>query len=204
MIYNASNQDSVFIDSREVAPKAAYANMFTNNSLAAQNGGLSIAVLGEVKGLYLAFEKHGSGHLTWKDLVTPAADLAKHWIISPSLADTMKKESYDDLKSGEYPLLSELFLRKNGQLKKSGDVVEQPALANTLRIIADQGPDYIYYTLAETIATEIQDAGGIMTADDIRSYYPIVYPALQTMIMGYKYLGVEGCSSGGPVIAVCI
>ena len=58
--------------------------------------------------------------------------------------------------------------------------------------------------MAQNIALEIQEAGGIITVNDIRAYQPAVYPALQSTVMGYTYLGAEGSSSGGPVVSVCL
>ena len=47
----------------------------------------------------------------------------------------------------------------------------QTDLAATLTAIADQGPRGFYQgPVAEKLAAGIRDAGGIMTADDLKSY----------------------------------
>jgi gamma-glutamyltranspeptidase/glutathione hydrolase/leukotriene-C4 hydrolase len=192
---------NVFIDSREIAPSAATETMFEQNPLLAQNGGLAVAVLAEVKGLYLAWQQHGSGALAWKDLVLPVATLAQRWSISAQLSANLEEHAREHLLSGNYPELSKLYLRSDGQLKRTGDIVEQPALAKTLQQIADAGPSYIYDTMAKTLAEEIVAAGGVVTEQDIRHYEPIVYPALETQFMGFRYLGAGGSSSGGAIVA---
>ena len=50
--------------------------MFVSDPLAAQNGGLAVAVLGEVRGLYLAWQRHG-GRLSWSQIVLPVAAMAE-------------------------------------------------------------------------------------------------------------------------------
>ena len=62
-----------FIDAREKAPAAATSHMFYNNKEAAIHGGLGIGIPGELQGLEMAFRRHGSGAVPWKDLVMPAA-----------------------------------------------------------------------------------------------------------------------------------
>lgn len=176
--------------------------MFEDDPIQAQDGGLAIAVLAEVKGLRYAWEKFGSHHpqVSWKSLVMPAAQLAKKWVIDRQVAVYLQKIK-TQLLSGKFPALSALYLDSNGQIKKAGDVVRQPALSYTLSMIAEHGASYIYEDLAEILSQEIQSAGGIVTADDIRSYNIRVLPALTTDVMGHTYLGVGGSSSGGAVVA---
>lgn len=168
----------------------------------AQNGGLAIAVLSELKGLYYIYENYSNKKIKWKDLVLPSAKLAESWIISSELAYTMNKEVSNELKSGEFPLLSELYVNKDtGEIKQKGDEVKQPILANTLRMIAEYGSSYIYDTMINDIVNDINEAGGNMSYDDIRNYSIISYPAIETQIFGFTYLSVSGSSSGGPVVA---
>ena len=104
--YDYPSKTSSFIDSRETAPAAADANMFVGDPLKAQNGGLAVAVLAEVKGLELAYQKFGSGSrsdgVTWERLVMPAAELAEKWEIDEVVAHYLRRES-ELLYSGKYP-----------------------------------------------------------------------------------------------------
>lgn len=199
LYYNENNGDRVFIDSREVAPAAAHATMFESEPLKAQNGGLAVAVLAEVKGLHLAFERYGSGNVTWSSLLEPAAVLAESWTVS-KVVETTLLEVEPQLKSGNFPGLSALYLTSEGNLKVHGDTVQEPQLAHTLRQIGIYGPAYIYETMAPVLAAEINAAGGNMTAHDISSYEPNVLTPISAEIAGYEYLGVGGSSSGGAVV----
>lgn len=204
LIHDASSSQNTFIDARETAPSLANATMFESNPLAAQNGGLAIAVPGEIMGLYTAWERYGSNSLKWSDLVAPAAKLAENWIMSEEIATYVKTASSNSYWKS-YPELSSLFTNtKTGQLKITGDSVQQPLLASFLNQLAKKGPSVFYQDLAEVIAAEIQSAGGIITADDIRQYQPLIYDdedLISTSFMGYRYVGISGCSSGGASVA---
>jgi len=126
LIHNHTTNHNIFIDSREIAPLSTYSEIFVNQSIKAQSGGLAIAVLSELKGLYYAYINYSNKKIKWKDLVLPSAKLAESWIISSELAYTMKKEVSKDLKSGEFALLSKFFLNEKNEIKKMGDVVQQP------------------------------------------------------------------------------
>lgn len=200
--YNQGTGESTFIDAREVAPSAATSHMFENQPMAAQDGGLAIAVLGEIRGLYLAYQKFSSKNVSWKQLVAPAAKLAESWVINAYVAKVLH-EIEPQLYSGLYPELSKLYLTSSNTLKQEGDTVQQPKLAHTLNQIGEYGPTYLYETMAETLAGEIRQAGGIMTAQDISQYTPTIHNPISVSLANglYQYLGVGGSSSGGPVVA---
>ena len=205
--YDYSTKSSSFIDSRETAPAAADENMFVSDPMMAQHGGLAVAVLAEVKGLELAYNKFGSGSrsdgVSWQRLVQPAADLAEKWEIDEVVAHYLRRES-KLLYSGKYPDWSTLYLDSSGRAKKVGDYVHQPQLAETLQMIAIHGSDYIYSDMADAIATDIQNAGGIITGTDIRDYNAIERTPVKTDIFGYEYVGAPPPSSGGATVATIL
>jgi hypothetical protein len=135
LIYNASNSSSVFIDSRETAPGNATADMFVGkNATASQHGGLAVATPAELKGLKLAFDRYGSGAVSWSQVVSPVAALAESMTVTKELAVYISYEK-TNLQSGAYPGLSALLLRSDGSLKQAGDTIERPELANTFTMV---------------------------------------------------------------------
>lgn len=62
------------LNSREVAPLAAYKDMFPDD-LSSLEGGLAIAVPGELKGLFELHKKYGK--LEWKEVVEPVIKVAE-------------------------------------------------------------------------------------------------------------------------------
>ena len=112
-----------------------------------------------------------SCQVSWRRIVEPAAELAQRWQISEAEATYIavyfqSKDLYYDL----YPAIYDMYGDKKGNPKKEGDFVENPALSATLYAIAEEGPDYLYSTMAATLAAEVQAAGGIMTTADITGY----------------------------------
>lgn len=75
MLVRSSNGSYEFIDFRETAPAAAFEDMYKNNENASLYGGLASGVPGELKGLARLHDCYGS--LPWKDLVMPAAQVAR-------------------------------------------------------------------------------------------------------------------------------
>lgn len=63
------------LNAREVAPLAATKDMF-KNSIESREGGLAIAVPGELKGLYELHKKYGK--LEWREVVEPAMLVAEN------------------------------------------------------------------------------------------------------------------------------
>ena len=92
------------------------------------------------------------GSLPWAKLVTPAAILALSWTVDNEVA-LLLLQIKTQLYSPSYPLLAELYIKPDGTIKIAGDTVQQPVLANTLRKVAEFGPDYLYVTMASTIAS---------------------------------------------------
>lgn len=63
------------INSREVAPLAAFKDMYTD-VIFSREGGLAIAVPGELKGLFELHKKYG--RLSWTEILQPVIDVAEN------------------------------------------------------------------------------------------------------------------------------
>ena len=64
-------------------------------------------------------------------------------------------------------------MNDDGSLKKAGDTIRRPQLANTLRIIATEGAATFYNgSLAENITADLEEAflGTAITAEDLSEY----------------------------------
>ncbi|KAL1210663.1 Glutathione hydrolase 3 [Cardamine amara subsp. amara] len=75
MVVGSGDSVAKAYDMRETAPLAASQNMFENREAERVVGALSIAVPGEIAGLYKAWERHG--RVPWKRLVEPSIKLAR-------------------------------------------------------------------------------------------------------------------------------
>jgi gamma-glutamyltranspeptidase/glutathione hydrolase len=117
------------------------------------------------------------GSMDWADICAPAIAQAKAGFrMRPHVhfwwthgADFGRAEVADRLRFSKTG--AQIYFRPDGSIKKIGDHVANPDLANSLERIARHGAD-IFYTgeMAEEIAADFKAHGGLMSLDDLRSY----------------------------------
>ncbi|CAG2198857.1 CD224 [Mytilus edulis] len=89
-----------------------------------------------------------------------------------------------------------------GQILPQGSFVQWPKLAETYKQLADVGPDYMYKgKVAETMAQEIKNLGGIFQKEDFESY-SVKESSGINVDLGDMILLTHGAPSGGPVMAL--
>ncbi|KAI8078826.1 gamma-glutamyltransferase [Halteromyces radiatus] len=195
MLIRSPNGTFEFIDFRETAPQASTQNMFVDDPLLAQRGGLAIGVPGEIRGLELAHNRHGA--LPWADLFKPAIELARNGFKTTRyLHEKLLKAEPWILEKSEW---KDIYAPQ-GRAAQPGEIIKRPTLAKTLEIIANEGANAFYEgPIAESMIKTIQQAGGIMTLDDLRNYKPLIRPTISTYYHGTK---ITTCSAptSGPIL----
>lgn len=203
MIRMARTGETVVIDSRETAPAAATSDMFVgvpNTSLQ----GVAVGVPGMVRGTALALREYGSMPL--RAVLRPVISLARDGFAATPRYAAVSCNSRS-MNSPE----SSAFFCPDGAPPAVGAIVRNPALAETLRLIALNGPDcfYIYRPeigcdIAKGIIegqsfqrTEAGSKGGSMTYADLAGYQAIVREPLVASYRGYTLMAVPPPSSGG-------
>ena len=87
------------------------------------------------------------------------------------------------------------------ELYTVGDRLRRPQLANTLRIIAQQGADAFYTgVLADKIVKEVQDRGGIITRQDLAEFDVDFREALNVSINDTHTAYTTHAPSSGPIL----
>src|SRR5215217_592352 len=204
VIHLADRDRNIAIDYRETAPAATTRDIFLDENGAAdprksRDGGLAIGVPGTVAGLALAHRRYGSGRLTLAQLIAPAIKLAREGI--PIEADVADSLPGVQRRVGRWPSSAKIFLKPDGSALGPGDTLLQRDLADTLEAIARNGPRAFYEgAIAEKIAAAVQAAGGIMTADDLRDYKPILRRPVRGTYRGHQIISMPPSSSGGVVL----
>jgi gamma-glutamyltranspeptidase / glutathione hydrolase len=204
LIHSAERHEDVAIDYRETAPAATTPTIFLGpdgkpDNAKSCDSALGIGVPGTPAGLALALEKYGSGKFTLAELIQPAIDLARNGIvIADDSADTLPDWHR---RLARWPASAKIFSRADGTSLREGDMLVQTDLAATLEAIAAQGPRGFYEgPVAEKLSRAIDDAGGIMTMDDLKSYQPVIRNPVHGSYRGYDLVSMPLPSSGGIVL----
>lgn len=199
MTIHLANGKDTFINFRETAPATANADMYLDKDGkvvkgASLYGYKAIAVPGTVMGFEEARKKYGT--LTREQVMAPAIKLAREGYIltrgDTDILDTTVKRFAQD------PEAARIFLRKDGTPFKPGDRLIQTDLANTLEMIAKQGPDAFYHgKIPQLVAEASKKSGGIITAADFANYHITETTPVTCSYQGYKFISSPPPSSGG-------
>jgi gamma-glutamyltranspeptidase / glutathione hydrolase len=200
VIHRADGQNAA-IDYRETAPQRITDTSFLDAQGHAdpdksRNSALAIGVPGTVDGLALAEQKYGSGRFTLAELIAPAVALARDGIV---VTDATLDTGPGPLsRLSRWPASARIFSKSDGTPLKLGDRLVQSDLADTLDAIAHGGPRAFYEgPIAAKIAAAVQQAGGVMTADDLKNYHALERAPLQGNYRGYDLVAMPPPSSGG-------
>ncbi|WP_421994176.1 gamma-glutamyltransferase [Roseococcus sp.] len=193
-------------DGRETAPAAARADLFLRDGrpmafLDAIVGGRAVGVPGVLRMLQEAHRLHGK--LPWADLFAPAIRLAEEgFAVSPRLAQSIAV-SAETLRRD--PAARALFFDAAGAPLAEGAMLRNPALAETLRAVTQQGADALH---RGPIAADIVNAvrrhanPGLMTGDDLAGYAPRRAAAICMPYRAYTVCAPPPPSGGAVVLQI--
>ncbi len=199
LIHDAANDENIAIDYREIAPKSATRDMYLDengdvDSNRSRFSHLASGVPGTVSGFYTAHQKHG--RLPWRQLLQPAIKQARDGIVvtydfSEFLRRRQARLCLNEAACG-------YFYKPDGSVYEAGEIFVQRDLANTLELIAEQGPDAFYKgEIADLIIAEMARGGGLVDAESLAAYVPAVREAASGSYRGYDIVTMPPPSSGG-------
>ncbi|MEX0449661.1 gamma-glutamyltransferase [Spiribacter sp. 221] len=199
--YDSETADVQAYDGRETAPAAVRADHFLTEDgtpmdfLEAVPGGQSVGVPGSLRMLELVHEQHGE--LPWRTLFQPAICLAEAGFeVTPRLAEMLRIDLRLDLFE---PMAGYFF--PDGAPLRAGTRLTNPALAETLTEIANQGADAFYEgAIADDIVATVQAHGGELTREDMADYRAVERAPVCRSIAGYEICGMPLPSSGGMTV----
>lgn len=198
MMIAPPGKEPTCIEYRETAPAAAKVDLFADGKVTGLDH-KAAGVPGTVRGLAMAHAKFGK--LAWKDVVMPAAELAeKGFTVNAVLAGGLNKVLADPKTTNAE--FKRVYGKPDGGKWQAGDTLVQKDLGRTLRLTAEKGPDAFYTgELAELLAKEMKDAGGLITKADLEVYKANERKPIHTTFRGFEVYGPPPPSSGG--IALC-
>jgi len=194
VVYKRDTKTVESYDYREVAPGKSREDMYVDNPEKSSVGGLAVGVPGEVKGLHYAHKKYGK--LEWKELLKPTIDMCENGY-------PMTLRMYEAAETQKHILEKDPGMRallfENGKLIDLARHIVNKPLAKTLRSIAENPENFYTGSLAENVVKDIQDAGGIMTLDDLANYKVVNRKVINDKVKDWS-LYTMGAPTAGPIL----
>ncbi len=203
IIWFPDDREPVALDFREKAPGKAAAGMYLNEKgqyvkNRSLYGYLAVGVPGTVKGFELAVERYGN--LEWKDVIAPAIELAER-----GFKLTARRARGFNSARKRFPHATEefikIFTKKDDSDFKEGDRFTNIELAESLKLIAENGSEAFYKgEIAEKIAEDMARNGGLITKEDLEIYRAIERTPISGIYRGFKIISMPPPSSGGTIL----
>ncbi len=200
--HDAEAGETTAYDGRETAPASASQDLFLDAAgepqpfFEAVVGGKSVGVPGLVRMLEAAHRDHG--RLPWKNLFSAAIRLAKDGFeVSPRLNALIANDRFLDT----FAEVRALFYEPGGAPIPAGAVLKNPALADTLRLIAAEGAEGFYRgPLAGSIVVAVRGASrnpGGLTLADLAGYRAPKREPVCRPYRAWQVCGMPPPTSGG-------
>ena len=199
LVHLAKENKTIAIDYREMAPSKAKKDIFLDENGDAvtklsREHGLAVGVPGTVMGMSLALEKYGT--MTMAQVTAPAIKMAQEGIsVTPDLAVSLAGLKR---RMSQWPSTAAIFYKADGSDFQVDDILKQPELAHSLQLIAEKGTKGFYEgETAEKLVKAVQEAGGIMTLEDLKHYKAVEREPVRGQYRGYEVVSMPPPSSGG-------
>lgn len=197
LVYRSSKGSTDALDFREKAPEKSFKDMYLDsqgNAIVEKSlfGALAAGIPGTVDGMLKAHGKYGK--LSWATDIQPAIDLAEQGF------------ALTEQQAGELNRIRTTFLKYNRKpvalvkdtLWKAGDLLIQPELAATLKLIRDKGRKGFYEgPVAKAIIQTMEHTSGVITAEDLNSYNAIWRKPVSGTYKNFHVISMPPPSSGG-------
>jgi len=169
--------------------------------LTTQVGHGSVATPGALAGLALASERFGS--VPWSTLFEPVIEITAKGF-------PLGKASWTYLTSSGVPIFARddtgrAALFDGDELRPMGAPIIVDGLSGALASIAEEGVDLFYHgEIAESLATDMANNGGIITRRDLAEYKPIVRAPLVDKFVDWVVATNPGPAIGGATLVAML
>ena len=212
LVHHVKRGETIAIDANVEAPSACHARCYELGEGIQQDlfawrrvvgdanicGPKAVAVPGSVAGPCLMLERYGTMDLA--DALAPAIRLAEEGYVPDWYIGLTMAIYSEELRM--FPETSRTYLRNGYDIYRppcvtDGDVLRQPDLARSLRLLAKEGLSVFYRgEIAQQIHEHIQATGGWLTKDDLAAYTPRVLAPLTGTYRGVELAFTPGATGG--------
>jgi len=198
IIYSAKDRKVVVINGQGSAPKAASPSHFPGEASPPGNGPHGATVPAVIDAAALALARYGTK--SFEEVMQPAIELADGFPMYEFLRRYLESER----RATEQYAWSARTYYPDGRVPAAGEIFRQPNLAKTLRALVEAerqarasgasreagiraARDRFYKgDIARRIAAGVQEAGGLMTEEDLASFEGRVEEPVSTTYRGHE------------------
>jgi gamma-glutamyltranspeptidase len=195
LIWNEKSRKLHALNGSGRAPKGMTPELFAAQGYKQipERGPLTINVPGAVDGWFEALERFGT--LPQETIFTPAIAYAEEGVpVTSKLSGWLNQAAVPVLKRWESS--AGVYLPGN-RPPKTGDVLRQPNLAETYRMLAKEGPEVFYKgPIAREITDYIQQCGGVLSMEDMQKHHSDWVEPVSTDYRGYDVFEFPPNSQG--------
>jgi len=159
----------------------------------------AVATPGVVAGL---FAVHGDlCRLPLRELVAPASGYARSGVVLNQFQHRIATIVEPILRTSESSFAAHASASHPGQLAEVGERVRQPDLADSLELLAEEGPGLFYQgDWGARLVRDCEQGGGNLRAADLASYQVVERQPLADRYRGYRIYTNPPPSLGGPLL----
>jgi len=198
MLWRAATHQPYVLDFRERAPASIDSAAFEGRPFKPEERGRYTGVPGELAGLYQL--QHSFGKRKWRDVVLPAARVAKTgFVVSPHLGSVLAS-AWAKVAATDANIASVFF--PGDAPVAAGAQCKNPKLGRSLTQIAEHGVTPFYEgDLGKDLIAAANGKGGALSEADLRAYRPIQRTPIHVSWEGYDVYTMPGPSAGGLMVA---
>ena len=180
-IYSAEKNEHVVLDYMGRTPFAARPELYANEEIYSK-GTLTHLVPGACGGWMAALERYGS--MDPLDVFMPAIEYAEQGY--PVTVKNAMFYNWDAPNLLQHSAGVQTYLNAEGK-RNVGDIVKQPNLGRTLRLVAKEGASAFYRgEIADRIVHHMSENGGLLTHKDMQAFEVEWQAPVMVDYRGYK------------------
>lgn len=197
MVYDAASETPLYLDASGKIPIGVEPDAYrppTPKYMENRVGAKAVSTPGAVHAWEAMHERYGT--MPWADVLQPAIRVAeKGYLIEENIARFIK------MAFKEFSDYSKQIYGQDGQPLQTGDRLIQEDLANTLRVIADEGASAIYGgSLGQAIDDAMKAAGGYLAMTDLENHRAEWWKPLHLEYRGYDVFTPSAPAGAFPML----